>query len=107
MTTCIQSKRWSLEEPRCRIGFFSAWPPVRARQVLEQHVEFRRKEFAITLLEMLLQFRLVRQQAVEAAVQSGVIDRTRPNAQQIIQRGGRIPVLLDPQFARGGAQPVN
>jgi hypothetical protein len=54
-----------------------------------------------------LQRRLVRQQAVERAVQPIVVDGFGRHAQQIAQRRAAIPILGDVQLARRLAQPGN
>jgi hypothetical protein len=56
---------------------------------------------------MLLQFRLVRQQAVQTAIEAGVVDLVRIDPQQIVQRRRGKPALLDGQFAARSAQPVD
>ena len=45
---------------------------VRARQVVEQHVELRSEQLAVTLFEMALQFGLMRQDPVRTTVQARV-----------------------------------
>jgi hypothetical protein len=56
---------------------------------------------------MPFQLRLVRQNAVQTAVQARVVDLAVFDFQQIIQRGGRIPALLDSQFAARRAQTID
>ena len=80
---------------------------VRARQVVEQHIELGSEQLAITLLEMPLQLRLVRQNPVQTAVQPRVVDLAFFDLQQIIQRRRWIPALLDRQLAARRAQPVD
>src|SRR6266699_2685333 len=80
---------------------------IRARQIVEQHVELGAEQLAVALLQMLLQLRLVRQNPVQASVQPRVVDLAFFDTQQIIQRGGWIPALFDRQFAARCAQPVN
>lgn len=80
---------------------------ISTRQAVEQHVELGAKQRAITLLEMPLQLRLVRQYAIQTAIQARVVDLAFFDLQQIIQRRRRIPALLDRQFAARCAQPVD
>src|SRR5580704_18385289 len=56
---------------------------------------------------MSFQLRLVRQNTVQTAVQARVIDLAIFDLQQIVQRGGRIPALLDSQFASRRAQTID
>src|SRR4051812_4696155 len=105
-------------EKRFRMAFsFSLRPAVRvllgpplylrAGQVIQQHLELRPKQLPIALLEMPLQFRLVWQNPVQAAVQPGVVDLAFFDAQQIIECCGWIPALLDRQLAARRTQTVN
>src|SRR5581483_5817241 len=80
---------------------------IRARQIVEQHVELGAEQLAVALLEMLLQLRFVRQNPVQATVQPRVVDLAFFNPQQIIQRSGWIPALFNRQFAARRAQPVD
>jgi hypothetical protein len=80
---------------------------IAARQVIEENIKLGGEQFAIALLQMLLQFRLVRQRTVQAAVQACIVDGPHRKAQQVIQRRRRIPALLNSQFARGRAQAVD
>src|SRR6266851_5265105 len=50
---------------------------------------------------MPLQLRLVRQNAVQTAVQARIVDFAFPDLQQIVQRRARIPTLLDGQSLPG------
>ena len=68
---------------------------VAAGQIVEQHVELGGEQLPPALLEMTLQLRLVRQQPVQTAVQPRVVDLGVFDPQQIVQRRGRIPALLD------------
>src|SRR5271166_1748459 len=54
---------------------------------------------AVAFFQMPLQLRLVRQNAVQAAIQARIVDLAFFDLQQIVQRGGWIPALLDSQFA--------
>ena len=56
---------------------------------------------------MPFQLRLVRQNPVQTAVQARVVDLALFDLQQIVQRGGRIPALLDSQFAARRAQTID
>ena len=56
---------------------------------------------------MSLQLGLVRQNPVQTAVQTRVIDLAFFDLQQIIERCCWIPPLLNRQFAAGRAQPVD
>jgi len=74
---------------------------------VKKHVELGSEQRPVALLQMPLQFRLVRKDAVQAAVQSRRVDLAFLDPQQIVQRGCRIPTLLDGQFAARRAQPVD
>jgi hypothetical protein len=54
-----------------------------------------------------LQLRLVRQHAVQTAVETRVVDLAFFDPQQIVECGGWIPALLDGQFAARRAQPID
>src|SRR5262249_33615241 len=70
---------------------------VRAGQVIEQHIELRHEQLTVTLFEMLLQLRLVRQNPVQTPVQPGVVDLAFLDLEQIIQsRAGGTSVLQWP-----------
>ena len=56
---------------------------------------------------MPLQLRLVRQNAVQTAIQARIVDLAFFDLQQIVQRGGWIPALLDGQFAARRAQTID
>jgi hypothetical protein len=56
---------------------------------------------------MLLQLALVRQQAIQHAIQPRVVDLAGFDAQQIVQRRGRKPALLDCQLAAWSTQPID
>src|SRR5262249_8376337 len=58
---------------------------LRAGQVIEQHIELRPEQLTVTLFEMLLQLRLVRQNPVQTPVQPGVVDLAFLDLEQIIQ----------------------
>src|SRR5205814_9601489 len=62
---------------------------------------------AITIFEMPLQFRLVRQDAIQTAVQTRVVDLPVLDPQQIVQRRPGIPTLFDRQLTAWRAQPVD
>ena len=80
---------------------------IRARQIIKQYVGLGFEQRAITILEMPLQFRLVRQDAIQTAVQTRVVDLAFFDPQQIVQRRRRIPALFNGQFAARRAQPVD
>jgi len=80
---------------------------IAAGQVVEQHIELGRKQLSVTLLEMLFQRSLVRQEAIQAAIQTRIVDLGRVDAQQIVQRGGGKPALFDGQLAARRAQTVD
>jgi hypothetical protein len=56
---------------------------------------------------MLFQFRLLRQHTIQASVQPRVVDLAFLDMQDIAQRCGRIPPLLDRQLAARRTQPVD
>ena len=74
-----------------------------AGQIVEQHIKLGPKQRSIALLEVSLQPSLVRQNAIQAAIQAGVIDLAFFDSQQIIQGCPRIPTLFDGQLAAGRA----
>jgi hypothetical protein len=56
---------------------------------------------------MLFQLRLVRQDPVQTAIQTRVVDLAFFDFPQIIQRRRRLPALLDRQLAARRAQSVD
>ena len=80
---------------------------IRAGQIVKKHVELGSEQCAVALLQMLLQFRLMRQDSVQAAIQTRVVDLAFFDLQKIVQRGRRIPSLLDGQFATRRAETVD
>ena len=80
---------------------------IRARQIVKKHVELGTEQHTVALFQMPLQFRLVRQDAVQAAIQTRVVDLAVFDLQKIVQRGRRIPALLDGQLAARRAETVD
>ena len=80
---------------------------IRAGQVVEQHIELGSEQLAVSLLEVLLQLRLVRQTPIQATIQARVVDLAFLDPQQIVQRRRWIPALFNCQFAAWRAQPVD
>lgn len=60
----------------------------------------------LALLEMLFQPGLLRQNAIQTAIQACVVDLAFFDVQHIAQGRSRIPALFHRQFAAGRAQPV-
>jgi len=54
-----------------------------------------------------LQFRLVRQNAVQAAIQARIVDLAFFDLQQIVQHRGRIPALFNGQFAARRTETID
>src|SRR3954452_13906369 len=80
---------------------------VGARQIVKQYIERGAEQLAVALLQMLLQFRFVRQNAVQAAVEPCVIDLAVFDPQQVVQCCRWIPSLLNRQFAAWRAQAID
>src|SRR5438445_8177008 len=80
---------------------------VGASDVVEQQIVVDLEQLSQTLLEMLLQRRLVRQQLIERAIEPVVIDLSSRNAEQIGQGAGLIAMLGEAQLAGGIAQASN
>ncbi len=78
-----------------------------AGQVVKQHVELGSEQGAVALLQVPLQLCLVRQNAVQAAIQTRVVDLALVDLQKIVQGGCWIPALLNGQFAARCAQPID
>jgi hypothetical protein len=72
---------------------------IRAGQIVKKNVELSSEQRAIALFQMPFQLRLVRKNAVQAAIRSRVVDLAFFYLQQIVQRRRRIPALLDGKFA--------
>ncbi len=77
---------------------------VRARQVVQQHVEGLIKQRPQARLEMRLQRRLVRQQMVQRPVEPILVHPLLRHTAQVLERRPRIETLLDRELARGGNQ---
>ena len=56
---------------------------------------------------MLLELGLKRQQTIQTTIEPRVVNLTFRDVQQIVQRRGRIPVLVHSQLATRSAQPVD
>ena len=67
--------------------------------VVEQEVVLQRKQLTQPPAEVLFERRLVRQQPIQRAVETIVVDPLLRQPAQIFQRGGAIPILRDMQFA--------
>ena len=78
-----------------------------AGQVVEQHIELGAEQRAVAFFQVPLQLRFVRQNAVQTAVETRVVDLAIFDPQQIVERGGWIPALLDGQFAAGRAEAID
>ena len=61
-------------------------PKQAGRQIVQQHVELGSEQFAVALLEMPLQLRLVWQNPVQAAVQTRVVELAGPKGSISSQR---------------------
>ena len=80
---------------------------VTAGQVVEQQVVIELKERAEALLEIVLDGDLSFEQAVERAIEAVLGDGFVGNAQEIVERGGGVPVLGQSEFAAGLAQAID
>ena len=80
---------------------------VRARHVVQQQVVLDGEQLAEPLLEKHFQFRLVRQQFIETAVQTIVVHLVDRHAQQVGQGALPVEMLGDVKFARRLAQPAD
>ena len=88
---------------RLRVRFRLAFK-IGARDIVEQHVVVDRKQLSATLGQMRLQGRLVREQAIERAIEPILVDLLIAELQQIAKRRAAIPVFGDVQLARRLAQ---
>ena len=106
MQTCLQSRPMvaAVAALGQRVGLRLAFE-VGAGHVVQQQVVLELEQLAQPALEMGLQLLLVRQQAVQRAIQAIVVDRLGRHAQQVVQRRAAIPMLGDVQLARRLAQP--
>ena len=105
MQTCRQSGRLSrVAALGQRIGRALALE-VRARHVVQQQVVLQVEQVSQPLLQMLLDARFVRQQPVQAVVETIRMHLLRRHAQQVLQRRAAIPRGLDVQLARRPAEP--
>ena len=84
---------------RLRVGFRETFK-VCAGDVVEQHAVLDRKQFAAPLGQMRFQGRLVREQAIERAIEPVLVDLLVAELQQVAKRRAAIPVLGDVQLAR-------
>ena len=80
---------------------------IRAGQVVEQDFEFGLEQGLPTLLQETEQFRLVRQQLVEASIQIVLLHQVEVLAQQIAHRTVFIPLPMQPPLAAGIDQSVS
>jgi hypothetical protein len=80
---------------------------IRASEIVKQHVELGSEQLAVSLLEVLLQLRLVRQNPIQTAVQARVVDLAVCDPQEVVQRRRWIPALFNRQFAAWRTQPVD
>ena len=77
---------------------------IRARHVVQQQVVLQPEEFAEAILQEHFQGFFVRQQRVQGAVETLLIDLLDGNAQKIGQRAFGVEMLGDVQFAGGIAE---
>ena len=75
-----------------------------AGDVVEQHFVLNREQLSATLGQMRLQRSLVREQAIERAIEPILVDLLFAKLQQIAKRRAAIPVLGNVQLARRLAQ---
>jgi hypothetical protein len=78
---------------------------VGARHVVEQEVVLQPEEFSQALFEVLLQDRFGRQELVEGAIETVIVDFRRGHAQQLGERGAFITLLGERQLAARFAEP--
>ena len=76
-----------------------------ARDVVEQHVIVDREQPPATFGQMRFEGALVREQAIERAIEPILVDLLFAKLQQIAKRRAAIPVLGNVQLARRLAQP--
>jgi hypothetical protein len=78
---------------------------VRAGDIVEEQLVVEREELAESLNQMLLQRRLVGEQAIQRAIAAVVVDQRCGQREHIVEGGAPIPLLRDVQLARRLAQP--
>jgi hypothetical protein len=71
-----------------------------ACDVVEQHIVLNREQLSATFRQMRLQRRLVREQAIERAIEPILVDLLIAQLQQIAKRRAAIPILGNMQLAR-------
>jgi len=71
---------------------------VSARHVVEQKLETHAEPLAVTRHQVRTQRVLVFAELIEGAVEPRVVDRRGVDAEQIVERGGLIPMLGHAQF---------
>ena len=78
---------------------------IRARHIVEQKLEAHAEPLAVTRHQVSAQRVLVRAELIERAVEPVVVDRGGGHAEQVLQRGGLIPVLGHAEFGALRAKP--
>ena len=89
---------------RLRVGFRLALE-IGARDVVEQHFVLDREQLSAALRQMRFQRGLVREQAIERAIEPILVDLLIAELQQIAKRRAAIPILGNVQLARRLAEP--
>jgi hypothetical protein len=77
---------------------------VDAGDVVEEQIVLQGEEFPQARDQVLFQRRLLRQQAIEGAVEAVVVDQRRGQGKQVLEGGPAVPVLRDMELARGFTQ---
>lgn len=80
---------------------------VGTRQIVEEDLVLGPEQFPVARGQVLLEGPLVRQEPIQAAVEAVGVHARGRNAQQIIQRGARVPARFDGQLTAGRAQAVD
>jgi hypothetical protein len=80
---------------------------VGAGEIVEQDLELGAEQLAIALRQVVLERRLVRQEQIQAAVETIGVDALPLDAQDVIQRGAAVPPRFDGQLTARRAQPID
>jgi hypothetical protein len=78
---------------------------IRARHIVEQKLETHAEPLAVTRHEVSAQRVLMRAEVIERAVEPVVVDRGGVHAEQVVQRGGFMPMLGHAEFGALRAKP--
>ena len=78
---------------------------IRARHIVEQRLEAHAEPLAVTRHQVSAQRVLVRAEMIERAVEPVVVDRGGGHSEQVLLRGGLIPVLGHAEFGALRTKP--